>query len=346
MLEIRCYVDDDLDEVVTLWYRSWTNAFPNLKHPQSFEEWKLRWQNDIAKRGNVWVAQAQSRIVGFIVITEAVGIIEQIFVDVDTQRMGVGSALLNKAKSICPHGLSLTTLQQNMQARQFYEKHGFVAKRLGINPINRQPNIEYVWNPREAAKNMESYLQVSEIIDWQHSTIVELAHRIAAGCETTEAIALACFEWVRDEIYHSYDYQMNPVTCRASDVLKYKTGYCYAKSHLLAALLRANSIPAGFCYQRLSIDDKGAPYSLHGFNAVYLPEVGWYRVDARGNRQGVNAQFTPPLEQLAFKIQFPEEADFQDIFPEPLRVVVEALQAHGTWDDLLSHLPDVSLPQG
>jgi hypothetical protein len=44
-----------------------------------------------------------------------------------------------------------------MQARQFYEKHGFVAKRLGINPINRQPNIEYVWNPREAAKNMESY---------------------------------------------------------------------------------------------------------------------------------------------------------------------------------------------
>ena len=134
---------------------------------------------------------------------------------------------------------------------------------------------------------MKSYLQVSKIIDWQHSTIVELAHRIAADCETTEAIALACFEWVRDEIYHSYDYQMNPVTCRASDVLKHKTGYCYAKSHLLAALLRANSIPAGFCYQRLSIDDKGAPYSLHGFNAIYLPEVGWYRVDARGNRQGV-----------------------------------------------------------
>jgi len=70
---------------------------------------------------------------------------------------------------------------------------------------------------------------------------------------------------------------------------------------------------------------------LHGFNAVYLPEVGWYRVDARGNRQGVSV--TPPLEQLAFKIQFSEEADFQDIFPEPLRVV-EALQAHGTWDDL------------
>lgn len=112
---------------------------------------------------------------------------------------------------------------------------------------------------------------------------------------------------------------------------------------MLAALLRANGIPAGFCYQRLSVNDDGEPYSLHGFNAVYFPKIGWYRVDARGNRKGVNAQFTPPEEQLAFRIQFPEEADFQNILSEPLSVVVQALQAHSTWDDLLSNLPDVPL---
>jgi transglutaminase-like putative cysteine protease len=190
---------------------------------------------------------------------------------------------------------------------------------------------------------MEDYLQVSKIIDWQHPSILELAKSLSAKHETVEAVAKACFEWVRDEIRHSSDYQMNPLTCRASDVLQYKTGYCYAKSHLLAALLRANSIPAGFCYQRLSIHDDGAPYSLHGFNAVYLPEIGWYRMDARGNRVGVNAQFTPPNEQLAYPIQFPEEADFKNIFSEPLPVVVEALQANSTWDELLRNLPDVSL---
>jgi hypothetical protein len=127
-----------------------------------------------------------------------------------------------------------------------------------------------------------------------------------------QAIARACFEWVRDEIGHSFDYQLNPVTCRASEVLQQKTGYCFAKSHLLAALLRANQIPAGFCYQRLSIDDKGGPYSLHGFNTLYLPDIGWYRVNARGNKAGVNAQFTPPQEPLVYKIQLPEEADFPD----------------------------------
>lgn len=190
---------------------------------------------------------------------------------------------------------------------------------------------------------MDKYLAATEIIDRDHPAILALANKIASQHHTSEAIAQSSFEWVRNEIRHSYDYQMNPVTCRASDVLKHKTGYCFAKSHLLAALLRANNIPAGFCYQRLSFDDKGAPYTLHGFNAVYLPKVGWYRVDARGNRDNVNAQFTPPQEQLAFKIQFPQEADFQTILSEPLRVVVEALQNHITWDELLLNLPDVCL---
>lgn len=189
---------------------------------------------------------------------------------------------------------------------------------------------------------MEEYLQNSEIIDWNHPAILALSQTIASEHQTSEAIAKACFEWVRDEIHHSYDYQMNPITCRASDVLQYKTGYCYAKSHLLAALLRANGIPAGFCYVRLSMNDQGAPYCLHGFNAVYLPKVGWYRVDARGNREGVDAQFTPPQERLAFKIQVSEEADFPAILSKPLQVVVEALQAQSTWDEMLRNLPDVS----
>ncbi len=190
---------------------------------------------------------------------------------------------------------------------------------------------------------MQEYLRASEFIDWSHPEIVNRAKQIASGHEASTMIAKACFEWVRDEICHSFDYQMNPVTCRASDVLKHNTGYCFAKSHLLAALLRANQIPAGFCYQRLSIDDKGAPYSLHGFNAVFLPEIGWYRIDARGNKEGVNAQFIPPQEQLAYDAQLPEEADFRTILAEPLQMITKALQAQKKWDAMLHNLPDIAL---
>ena len=185
---------------------------------------------------------------------------------------------------------------------------------------------------------MQAYLTATEIIDYQHPNIQQLANELADIDKTTTA--KACFEWVRDNIYHSCDYQMNPVTYRASDVLEYKTGYCYAKSHLLAALLRANSIPTGFCYQRLSVYDDGAPYCLHGLNAVYLADYGWYRIDARGNKHGVNAQFTPPQEQLAFKLNFAEEVDCKHVFAEPLPEVIKSLQTSRTWDEALQNLPD------
>ncbi len=196
---------------------------------------------------------------------------------------------------------------------------------------------------------MKEYLQTSEIIDWQNPEILELATQIASTHQTTQAIAKACFEWARDEIHHSYDYQMNPVTCRASDVLKYRTGYCFAKSHLLAALLRANQIPAGLCYQRLTIDnpptqeliDTNPSYTLHGLNAVLLPEFGWYRMDARGNKEGVDAQFIPPQEQLAFETKISQEADFPDIFAEPLPIIVKVLQQSQTWQEVLLCLPDI-----
>jgi transglutaminase-like putative cysteine protease len=186
---------------------------------------------------------------------------------------------------------------------------------------------------------MQQYLNITETIDWQHPKIQKLAQQLTGSNHF--ATAKTCFEWVRDSICHSSDYQMNPITCNASEVLTHKTGYCFAKSHLLAALLRANSIPTGFCYQRLSVFDNGAPYSLHGFNALYLEQYSWYRVDARGNKPGVNAQFTPPQESLAFSINLPEEIDCNHIFSEPLSQVIQALRTYKTWDELLHHLPDL-----
>lgn len=191
--------------------------------------------------------------------------------------------------------------------------------------------------------NMQQYLQSTGIIDWKHPDVYALAKKLSA--DSVEETARRCFEWVRDEIKHSVDYKMNPVTCAASEVLNAKTGYCYAKSHLLAALLRANDIPAALCYQRLSISDDGAPYCLHGLNAVYLPETGWYRIDARGNKATVNAQFTPPVEQLAFRLAVKGEVDLPDIYADPLPQVVRVLRTYSTWEAVMERLPDVETTQ-
>lgn len=188
--------------------------------------------------------------------------------------------------------------------------------------------------------DISPFLAPSPVIDFDHHEVSAKARDLSEGKSSDIDIAKACFTFVRDEISHSVDAQQNPVTCKASDVLKHKTGYCYAKSHLLAALLRANKIPAALCYQRLSIDDKGPPFCLHGLNAVFLKDLGWYRIDARGNKPGVNAFFDPPREHLAFMPKLQGERDLPDRYAEPLPEIVAALTTFKTWDALLEHLPD------
>ncbi len=188
---------------------------------------------------------------------------------------------------------------------------------------------------------MTKYLEETNIIDYSDINIKKLAIKLSKNCKTDIDIAKNCFLFVRDSINHTGDYKDNITTCKASDVLKYKTGWCYSKSILLASLLRANNIPTGFCYQRLSCSEyKKDIYCLHGLNAVYLKDYGWYKVDARGNKDGVDVQFNPPIESLAFKLE-EHEFNLPTIYENPLKVVVDALEKYKTYEEMINNFPDI-----
>ncbi len=192
-------------------------------------------------------------------------------------------------------------------------------------------------------KKMDAYLQASKYIDFNDGLVAAKATELAASNAGDRATAQACYRFVRDEIQHSWDYGRGPVTCKASDVLRHRTGYCYAKSHLLAALLRANGIPAGLCYQRLSVEGAGPPYCLHGLNAVYLSDYGWFRCDARGNNARVSTTFGPPSESLAFAIREKEERTLPEIWAEPLPIVTATLERYDEVALVHKMLPDIPL---
>ena len=182
----------------------------------------------------------------------------------------------------------------------------------------------------------EPFLRSTRVVDWQDSRVLARAKLLARDRGGQIEVARACFAWVRDEIPHTLDHELDPITCSASEVLAHGTGVCYAKSHLLAALLRANGIPCGFVYQRLPCDDLGASFCLHGLNALWLPGVGWYRVDARGHRAELpQAQFEPPREVLPYG-----DPLFPGIWAEPVGMVVRALETHRDRRALLANLPD------
>ncbi|GAA4859827.1 transglutaminase family protein [Kitasatospora terrestris] len=149
--------------------------------------------------------------------------------------------------------------------------------------------------------DLDAYLAADAVIDHRHPEIAALAARLRGA--DAEATARAAFAYVRDEIDHSADVDVWSAAYRASDVLARGNGICHAKSHLLAALLRANGIPAGLCYQKLEV--------LHGLNAVYWPETGqWVRLDARGNRNGADGRFaTAPAEERTAWADDPARGD-------------------------------------
>lgn len=179
------------------------------------------------------------------------------------------------------------------------------------------------------------FLRATEVVDHDHPVV--RARALALGADDPTESARRLFEWVRDEIRHAADCRVDTVSCAASEVLTAGAGLCLAKSHLLAALLRANGIPAGFVYQRISFRGR---FVLHGLVAVHLPNIGWYRCDPRGNKPGVNAQFTPPAERLAFSTG-PEVIEVPGIFAEPLPEVVRALRESRTLEESLGALPDL-----
>lgn len=193
--------------------------------------------------------------------------------------------------------------------------------------------------------NFDAYLKEDDVIDFGNEAIVKLADLLSQNVNGETDYIKAVFDFVGDNISHSADINEDIITCSASEVLKAGHGICFAKSHLLAALLRCKGIPAGFCYQKLILDDETAPFlAYHGLNGAYLKEYSkWIRLDARGNKEGVNAQFSIDKEQLAFPVR-PEkgEEDGFIIYPDPDVMILEKLRNNKTrtelWDDLPTEL--------
>jgi len=181
---------------------------------------------------------------------------------------------------------------------------------------------------RESA-NLDDYLAETEELDYSDPSIAELAGALFDSAADDIAFVKAAFEYIRDQVAHSWDIQGSRVTCKASDALHYREGICYAKSNLLAALLRSKGVPAGFCYQRLTLGDTpDAGYCIHALNAVYIGSLGkWIRLDARGNKPGIDAQFSLAEEILAFPIRAHyDEFDYPTVYANPNPKTIAALK--------------------
>jgi transglutaminase-like putative cysteine protease len=188
---------------------------------------------------------------------------------------------------------------------------------------------------------LESFLLENHWIDYSSPIIDEKAKELFSNTFSDFDKAKKAYDYVRDEIHHSFDIQAEAVTCKASEVLKYKTGICHAKSNLLAALLRSQKIPTGLCYQHITLlDDDSKGYCLHCFNTVFI-DGRWIQVDARGNTSETNAQFSINVPLLAFpNRQEYDEYFFDGIWATPDIPTMKLLESAQSLQDVLDGLPE------
>ena len=191
-------------------------------------------------------------------------------------------------------------------------------------------------------EDIAEYLkEVPPVIEFNTPLIQKEIAKITSRASTDYDRAKMAFELARDGIAHNFDTQSDIIAVNAEEVLRKKEGICFAKSHLLASLLRGMNIPCGFCYQK--VVRKGTPdsgHALHGLNAIFLPKYGWFRVDPRGNKPGIDSQFSPREERLAYPIR-PEwgEIDYPIVLSKPLETVVKAMRQSTNCEELFSSRP-------
>ena len=193
------------------------------------------------------------------------------------------------------------------------------------------------------SNNIEEYKKCDDIIDYDRESVRNLSDLLFDESEDEIDFIRRSYEYVRDSVSHSADAGEEMITISASEVLSAGHGICFSKSHLLAAILRAKGVPTGFCYQKLILDDETAPILIyHGLNGVYIKDLGkWIRLDARGNKPGVNAQFSIDKEQLAFPIRTEKgEEDSFIVYPYPDSLVLKAMRQSRTRSELWDDLPE------
>jgi len=189
--------------------------------------------------------------------------------------------------------------------------------------------------------NLTAFLTESKYVDFSAPNIQAKVFELFGGITDDIQKSRIAFEFVRDKIPHSFDAGAEVITAKASDVLEHKTGICLAKANLLAALLRSQGIPTGFCFQHITLmDDNSEGYCVHCYNAVYLDER-WVKLDARGNKLGLNALFSLSEPILAFPLR-PEYNEYfwQGIYAHPHAKTMSVLEQADSLEYIIKNIPE------
>jgi transglutaminase-like putative cysteine protease len=185
---------------------------------------------------------------------------------------------------------------------------------------------------------LDIYVQPTDILDSDHPDVIRFADSTAdLASEDPGQVAVQLYYAVRDGIrYDPYVSFHRPEDYRASNILKWRRGYCVGKAALLCALARARNIPCrlGFATVRNHlasqklIDYLGSDrFVYHGYVEFYL-NGSWVKATPAFNAELCELHHVDPLE-------FDGRADsIYQSYNRNNQLYMEYLAFHGTYIDV------------
>jgi ribosomal protein S18 acetylase RimI-like enzyme len=130
--------------VVTMWRASKENALGRVEN-HSFDDHLYYLNEVLAKDNTIYLAVFEdNETVAGLMATDGV-FLNQLYIHTECQREGVGSRLLDLAKTLSSGKLQLYTFEMNSGAQNFFEKHGFKMAGRGSDNEEQLPDILYEW---------------------------------------------------------------------------------------------------------------------------------------------------------------------------------------------------------
>lgn len=130
------------DDLVAMWRASFEFGV-EMTDPHPIEEQRDYLLNELVPNNNIRVAMVGNTLVGF--VAASAESITQLYVHVNHHRRGIGSRMLNWAKSQSSGKLWLYTFQRNTTAQRFYESHGFNIIERGFETTWQLEDLKYEW---------------------------------------------------------------------------------------------------------------------------------------------------------------------------------------------------------
>ncbi len=144
-LRIEPYTAADLHVTAQIWLDGFVSSGVPQPVKSTLEDLEARIEAELENGWALYLARRDDATLGMLALIPATQCLDQLFIAPAAQNRGIGSRLLDFAKTKLPEGIWLKTHADNLNARRFYERHGFRKREEKLDPRYGYPSVIYHW---------------------------------------------------------------------------------------------------------------------------------------------------------------------------------------------------------